>query len=243
MKGFLVALQFLTRIPVKIEGSIEERDLLNSLYFYPLIGLVIGILLVLANIILGPLIPLEARVVILLTLLVFLSGGLHLDGFMDTMDGICSGKNRERSLEIMRDSRVGAFGVLGLVLLLLIKLTFLQSLRGPDLNNALLVMPMVSRWVVVANMPMAPYAREGFGLGKLMVENARWKEVLVTLAFTLVVSSFLLGFKAAILILVLFVFACICSLFLKEKIGGLTGDTLGAVLETSEVFVLLILLI
>jgi len=243
MKGFLVALQFLTRIPVKIEGNIEEGDLVNSLYFYPLIGFIIGILLVLVNSLLASFLPLGARSVVLLTIMVFISGGLHLDGFMDTMDGVCSGKDREKSLDIMRDSRVGAFGVLGLVLILLLKLTFLQNLSGQALNSALLVMPLASRWAVVANMPMAPYAREGFGLGKVMVDNAGWKEVLVTLAFTLVISAYFLGFQAVYLFLLLFIFTWFWSVFLKGKIGGLTGDTLGALLEITEVLVLFILLI
>ncbi|RQD78647.1 MAG: adenosylcobinamide-GDP ribazoletransferase [Candidatus Syntrophonatronum acetioxidans] len=243
MKGFLIALQFLTRIPVKIEGSIEEGDLINSLYYYPLIGFIIGILLVLVNSLLVSYLPLGARSVVLLTIIVFVSGGLHLDGFMDTMDGICSGKDRERSLEIMRDSRVGAFGVLGLVLILLLKLTFLQNISGQALNSALLVMPVASRWTVVVNMTMASYARQDFGLGKVMIDNAGWKEVLVTMIFTLIISVYLLGFQALSLLLLLLIFTWFWSVFLKGKIGGLTGDTLGALLEMSEVLVLFILLI
>ncbi len=243
MKGFLIALQFLTRIPVNIKDSIEERDLVRSVYFYPLIGLIIGIILVVINDLLTNYIPSGTRPVILLTALVFLSGGLHLDGFMDTMDGLCSGAPREKALEIMRDSRVGAFGAVGLVVLLLLKLNLLQNFSGDSLRNLLLVMPVLSRFTVVAAMPLADYARTGFGLGQVLVNKVEWKEVLVTFIFSLAVCILILGLKSFVLIMLLFLFLWIWTGYLKSKIGGITGDTLGATIEIAEVLTLFILLV
>jgi len=243
MNSFLIAIQFLTRIPVNIKDPIEDNDLINSVYFYPLIGLIIGIILTAFNFILVDLVPFGARAAILMVILVFLSGGLHLDGFMDTVDGLGSGASREKALEIMRDSNSGAFGVIGAVLLLLLKLTFLQSFSSQSLPGILLVLPVVSRWAVVAAMPLADYARSGFGLGKVLVNSVGWKETLFTLMFTLIVSIILTGLISFILIFFVFLFLLVWTGYLNKKIGGITGDTLGATIEITELLVLFILLV
>lgn len=243
MKGFLIALQFLTRIPINIEGTIEEEDLVKSVYYYPLIGLIMGIILVLFYDLLTKLVPFGARPAIILTVLIFLSGGLHLDGFIDTMDGLCSGAPQKKALEIMRDSRMGAFGAVSLVVLLLLKLNLLQNFNSIYLRSLLLVMPVLSRFMAVAAMPLADYARSGSGLGQVLVQKVGWKEVLFTFIFTLAVSIFVLGFKSFLLIPLLFLFLWIWTAYLKNKIGGITGDTLGATIEITEVLIIFILLI
>ncbi len=242
MKGFLIALQFLTRIPVTVKGNIEEEDLLQSVYFYPVIGLIIGIIIFFIYGAVTGVLPLGVRPVIVLASLVFLSGGLHLDGFMDTMDALGSGAEKERALEIMRDSRVGAFGVLGVVVLLLVKFSFLQNISTVVLPEVLLVMPVFSRLAAVISMPLADYAREGYGLGKVLVDKVSWKEVFVTTVFSLVVGVFIMGMKVFSIFLVLVVFLWLWNRYLKKRIGGITGDTLGAVIEMAEVLILAIML-
>lgn len=242
MKGFFIALQFLTRIPVTVKGNIEEEDLLKSVYYYPLIGLIIGIILYFINGAVTGVLPTGVKPVVILASLVILSGGLHLDGFMDTMDALGSGAEKERALEIMRDSRVGAFGVLGVVVLLLVKFSFLQNISTVVLPEVLLVMPVFSRLAAVISMPLADYAREGYGLGKVLVDKVSWKEVFVTTVFSLVVGVFIMGMKVFSIFLVLVVFLWLWNRYLKKRIGGITGDTLGAVIEMAEVLILAIML-
>lgn len=242
MKGFLIALQFLTRIPVTVKGDIEEEDLLQSVYFYPLIGLIIGIILFLIYGAVTGVLPPGVRPVIVLAALVLLSGGLHLDGFMDTMDALGSGAEKGKALEIMRDSRVGAFGVLGVVVLLLIKFNFLQNISPGVLPEVLLVMPVFSRLAAVISMPLADYAREGYGLGKVLVDQVSWKEVLVTTVFSLVVGVIIMGMKVFSIFLIVVIFLWLWNHYLKKRIGGITGDTLGAVIEMAEVLILALML-
>ncbi len=243
MNSFLIALQFLTRIPVNVKDPIENNDLVNSVYFYPLIGLIMGIILAASDYVLKTFVPLDARAVIILAIFILLSGGLHLDGFMDTVDGLGSGAPREKALEIMQDSHSGAFGVIGVVLLLLLKLTFFQSFHAQFLPVVLLVTPVLSRWAVVAVMPLADYARSGFGLGKVLVNSVGKKEVLATLIFTLIVSMILVRIASFILIFFILLFLLLWTRYLNKKIGGITGDILGATIEITEVIVLFILLV
>ena len=242
MKGFFIALQFLTRIPVTVKGTIEEEDLLKSVYYYPLIGLIIGIILYFINGAVTGVLPTGVKPVVILASLVILSGGLHLDGFMDTMDALGSGAEKERALEIMRDSRVGAFGVIGVVILLLLKFSFLQHISTGIFPEVLLVMLVLSRLAAVISMPLADYAREGYGLGKVLVDGVEWKEALVTTVFSLVVGLFIIGVKVFSIFFVLIIFIWLWSSYLKKKIGGITGDTLGAAIEMAEVLILAVML-
>ncbi|UNC92489.1 adenosylcobinamide-GDP ribazoletransferase [Candidatus Contubernalis alkaliaceticus] len=243
MKAFLIAMQFLTRIPVTVKGSIEEDELLKSIYFYPLIGLIIGIILFFINQLVSGVMPSGVIPTVILASLVFLTGGLHMDGFMDTMDALGSGAEKERALEIMKDSRVGAFGVLGAIILLIVKLSFLQNLSIHVFPDVLLVMPILSRLAVVVSMPMGDYAREGYGLGKVMIDGVGWKQVLVTTAFSLLLVFPVIGFRVFSISAVLILFLFLWNGYLKRKIGGITGDTLGATIEMADVLVLTVMLL
>ncbi|MBS3921456.1 MAG: adenosylcobinamide-GDP ribazoletransferase, partial [Deltaproteobacteria bacterium] len=117
MKDFLRAISFLTILPVGKSLSFGEKELARSMAFFPLVGLVIGLLLALGYYLLSFLLPKAIVLWLTIGFLVFLTRGLHLDGFADTIDGLASGGSREKILEVMRDSRIGAFGVIGLILL------------------------------------------------------------------------------------------------------------------------------
>lgn len=243
MRGFLVALQFLTRIPVNLPGEITPGDLVNSTLYYPLTGLLLGIILVTVSHFSYAYFPPGVAAALILAALALITGGLHLDGFMDTMDGLGSGAPRERALEIMRDSHAGAFGVIGVVVLLILKLSLLQALGRDCLVEALLVMPVISRWSAVAVMPLAGYARKEYGLGKVLVEEVGWKQVGTITVFTLAVSYYFLGLKSIWLLLVTAGLLYLWAAYLGRRIGGLTGDILGATIEMAEVLVLLALLV
>ena len=164
MKRFLIALQFLTRIRVARNLEIEEEELGGSAVFFPLVGFIIG--LILATLAFGGSTLFSSLTVAVLITAGegILTGGLHLDGYMDACDGIFSGRPRERMLEIMKDSRVGSMGVIGLFILLALKITLLSELPVEVLIPSVAVMPLLGRWAMVLAIWRFPYARaEGLG--------------------------------------------------------------------------------
>ncbi|WP_141201683.1 adenosylcobinamide-GDP ribazoletransferase, partial [Paludifilum halophilum] len=163
MNALLNAIAFLTRIPVPVRPN--ERDWSRSPLFYPVVGLVIGLLLSLFDGLIAGHFPPLVRGVLILGLWVYLTGGLHLDGLMDTADGFGAYRDRERTLQIMKDSRVGAMGVLAAILLLLLKASALASLSEP-LFFPLVAATVAGRTALLLAICAFPYrSREGIGNG------------------------------------------------------------------------------
>ena len=238
MRGFLIALTFLTRLPLpapKVEVTSEEFS--RSYRYYPLVGLVIGVLLwLLAKALILYFPPLILGALLLVAELM-LTGGLHLDGFMDSMDGLLSARNPERILEIMKDSRIGAHAGMALVGLLLLKLSILASLT-PAQFSILLVMPMLSRWVFQIGVIGFPYARP-LGLGKGIHQTAHWIPFLFGGFLVLGASFYLAGFAGLISFGVCVITVTLLASRISSLLGGLTGDLYGAFIELSEVVCLL----
>ncbi|MDQ7097064.1 adenosylcobinamide-GDP ribazoletransferase [Desulfosporosinus sp. PR] len=239
MRGFLIALTFLTRIPLpspKVEVTSEEFNL--SYRYYPLVGLVIGGVLWLLAKGLSPFFPPLALGALLLVAELMLTGGLHLDGFMDSMDGLLSARTPERILEIMKDSRVGAHASMALIGLLLLKFSLLASL-APSQFSILLLMPMLSRWVFQIGVIAFPYARTQ-GLGKGIHDITRWIPFLIAGALVLGVSYLLAGYAGLITWGVCVIAVTLWACKISSLLGGLTGDLYGAMIEISEVICLLV---
>ena len=241
MRGFLIALAFLTRIPLpapKVEVTSEEFS--RSYLYYPLVGLVLGLLLwLLAKASIPYFPPLVLGALILIAQLI-LTGGIHLDGFMDSMDGLLSARSPERMLEIMKDSRIGAHSCMALVGLLLLKFSLLASLT-PTQFSILLVMPMLSRWVFQIGVIGFPYARPQ-GLGKGIQETAHWIPFLFSGGLVLAASFYLAGFAGLIAFGVCVLTVTLLASRITTLLGGLTGDLYGAFIELSEVVCLLVAL-
>ncbi len=243
MKNFLRALSFLTILPVGRYALTEERNLARSMAFFPLVGLVIGLILSLGNYLFSLLFPQTLALWLTVGLLVFLTRGLHLDGFADTLDGLGTGGTKERMLEVMKDSRIGAFGVVGLILLIGGKYLALNQISGFPIYYFLILMTVMGRNSMVLVCYRSPYARPEGGLAKPFSENLRLGEMIFSLASTCVIAFILQRWKG----LLLFVAICLFSLgyrfFFIKKLGGITGDVLGAVNELSELACLLLLII
>ena len=238
MRGFLIALTFLTRLPLpapKVEVSSEEFS--KSYRYYPLVGLVIGLFLWLLAKGLTPYFPPLVLGALLLVAELVLTGGLHLDGFMDSMDGLLSARSPERILEIMKDSRIGAHACMALVGLLLLKFALLASL-SPSQFPLLLVMPMLSRWVFQIGVIGFPYARPQ-GLGQGIHETTHWIPFLLTGGVVLGISVLLTGFAGLITFGVCVITVTLWSTKISSLLGGLTGDLYGAIIELSEVVCLI----
>lgn len=238
MRGFVIALTFLTRIPFPQPKDVSSEEFIKSYRFYPLVGLVIGLLLWLLAKFLMPFYPPLVIGALLLVAELMLTGGLHLDGFMDSMDGLLSARSPEKILVIMKDSRVGAHASMALVGLLLLKFTFLANISLPMLS-LLIVMPMLSRWVFQIGMIAFPYARSE-GLGKGFHEATQWISFLISGVVICGVSYYLLGIAGPITFGVTVLVISFIASKISTLLGGLTGDLYGAFIELSEVICLLV---
>ncbi|MBI5326962.1 MAG: adenosylcobinamide-GDP ribazoletransferase [Deltaproteobacteria bacterium] len=244
MKSFLLALQLLTIIPIKIKGNTDERELGRSTAFFPLVGAVQGIILVAANLIFSRFLPTDISSALVLVVLILINGGFHLDGFADTVDGIAGGSTKEERLNIMKDSRVGAIGVVAIVLVLLLKFLAINALAANHstltTNSILFILPVIGRWSMVPMAYCSGYARPTGGLGRAFAEYTGIKEFLFATVFALFVSIILLSWNGLIYAGIIFIVVYISTLFFNKKLGGVTGDVFGFQNEMSEVIYLVL---
>ena len=242
MTGLLLAIQFLTVFPLRIR-DVNERKLANSLIYFPLVGLLIGLILAGLNIGLFALHFYEFTVaVILVVALAAITGGMHLDGLSDTFDALMSGKNKEKRLEIMRDSHAGVMGVISIVCALLLKVALIFSSRPQDRPAILILMCTLSRWSVVQAMFFFPYARSE-GKAKIFMDNINLKIFFLATIITLILAVLTWQVKGLFLLLIVGFTAWLFSKLISRKIGGITGDTLGATIEITEIIILFIVCI
>jgi adenosylcobinamide-GDP ribazoletransferase len=241
MKHFLIALQFLTIFPVSIKQKLKNRDFGKALLYFPIVGLIIGIILAVTASIFSFLPPLVTAAIILTTSII-LTGGLHLDGFADSCDGLYGNWPKERILTIMKDSNIGAMGVIGLICLLLFKFTLIVSIPTQILWKSLIVMAAFSRWVQTFACAFSTYPREN-GKAKLFVTSSKKINVIVSGIITFIAAILMLQLKIILPIVFTFILVCLFMAFVKKKIGGMTGDTIGAVSEITETGILFFILL
>lgn len=257
MKTFLIAWQFLTRLPLKRDLQASNEEFATSIKAYPLVGFCLGLLIFLLNLFFWKVLkfPLFLQAVLILILEVALTGGIHLDGLMDCADGFLNNfhKDKEEIIKIMKDSRVGANGVLVLVSFLLLKLALLLSLvRGK--TWLLILVPIFSRWLLLYLSVFYPYGGLKGSLGGMVIGQKKKKEflsgslstlvlVLVTLVGVQVISQeaiLEIGIYASSFGLSSFLLGRFLAERVQRKFAGITGDLLGAALEISQVFMLLL---
>ncbi|MDQ0116665.1 adenosylcobinamide-GDP ribazoletransferase [Paenibacillus harenae] len=251
-QALVAAFQFLTRLPIPITVPFESPVLTRSVLYFPIAGAFIGAVVAAAGWLLQLFLPPWPAAVLLLALWTALSGGLHMDGWMDTADGVLSHRSRERMLEIMKDSRVGAMGVLAAVLLLLFKASLLAELLADERPG--LVLPLIAAapiwgraWMAIA-IAGWPNARQGEGIGALFVGVRKSSAVLSLVIGGLITCLCILSCRQSFETSILMMLACLLStlvvggalaIWLTKKLGGLTGDTYGAMNEAVEAVILL----
>ncbi len=241
IRRFVLALQFLTVVTLWPRLRAGERDLAGSMAFYPLVGLGLGLALAWAHRLMGFWSPVLADGVTV-ALGVVLTRGLHLEGLADTADGLGSGVTTERALEIMKDSRAGAFAVMAVALDLLLRWAALMALPGFLKFQGLLLMPVLSRWAMVGASYRCPYARPGQGgLARAFVDGLGLGELIPAALTALVASALILGAKGGILFAGATLFALAVRWAYVRRLGGITGDLIGALGEMIEVGLLLVL--
>jgi adenosylcobinamide-GDP ribazoletransferase len=209
--------------------------------WYPVIGLLLGALLVLGDLFFSILVARPVADLLLIVLLVTVTGALHQDGLADTLDGLAGGHTPVDRLAIMRDPRIGAVGATGLMLALGLRYGGLMALPQPARLPVLLCLPVVGRWAMVIGAWGAPYARAEGGLAAPFLQELSRREVLCASAVVAAALSWGLGAVGALV-------ACGVAALAARAItaaacrlcGGVTGDTLGATNEVAEICFLLV---
>ena len=238
MKGLLIAMQFLTIIPIRLT-NIDDKKISDSMVYFPIVGLLLGMVLVGMNHLLFILsFPQISIDIILVISLIILTGGMHLDGLSDTFDALFSRKNKDEMLKIMRDSHVGVLGALGIISAILLKIAFLYSIDISLKPPALILMCVLSRWSQVFSMFLFPYARQE-GKAKIFIEGINSKIIIFTTSLVLIVTIGAWNTKGILVFLIAGLCAYLIGKSVSRKIGGITGDTLGATGELIEVTVLI----
>jgi len=240
---FPLALTFLTVFPWRWSGEASPGDLGRSLFWYPFVGALLGLIYCGAGILLIRFFLPTASAAILLVLTVLLTRGLHLDGLADTMDGLGGGRTPEERLTIMKDSRLGAFGGVALVLVLLVKFAFLQEVLSLAQVKSLILFPLISRWGLVLLAGLAPYARPGGGLGQAITEGATRPLIAGATAATVILCFLAGGFPGLIISGLAGLVIWGLSWYFRRTLGGITGDVYGAVCEILETLVLGIIVV
>lgn len=238
IKSFLLAVQFLTRLPVPLSAPPSEKAMGYSLLFYPVVGLIMGSLLIASGWLLRDSPPLVAAA-LLLTSWVLLSGGLHLDGLADSADAWVGGMgDKEKTLTIMKDPNCGPAGVMAILLILLLKFVTLHSLFIAQEWIALLSAPLLTRTLIPLLFLTTPYVRP-HGLGTPLATHQPRKLSIVIISATPLLLLLFTGLAYLWLILTAVLLFVVVRMMLLQRIHGTTGDTAGALIEITETAVLL----
>ncbi len=247
LKNLITAVQFLTIFTVHREYQDEERSLARSIIFFPVVGFLIGFLLVNADkLMLFAALPQTVANLLLVALSVLITRALHVDGLADTLDGLMGGRDQAGRLAIMRDSRLGTAGALGVFFTLAIKYVALNNLFDSEKAAALLTAPTLARWAQTLMVFNAEYGR-GDGMGKAFVGHLRASGLVAASAIAIGLSAFVvfrMDARSLALIVSLLIGVLAVTFagrwYLVRQLGGVTGDAIGAVSEANEIVVLLL---
>ncbi|TCS79930.1 adenosylcobinamide-GDP ribazoletransferase [Tepidibacillus fermentans] len=229
--SFWMAIQYFSRIPVPYAIHYDQERMKRSILFLPAVGWIIGFFLFLFYQMTADLFPRNFHSILLVSFLLWITGGLHADGWMDVFDGIGSSRDKEKMLAIMKDSRVGAMGVIGFVILFALKTSSLNSINSNFFMEVLLVSPLLARFGVVLAVFLFPYARKE-GLGRMLKEALTLKNFLFTLLWIL--PLFWLTSYGIYMFLLITGFVFLFGVYFTKKLGGLTGDVYGWLIEGGE---------
>lgn len=238
MKAFLAALMFLTRIPLP-QINISKTDWHKSAIYFPLVGLVIGGVLYLASWVLESIFPVSITAFLVVLVWIWITGGLHIDGWMDLADGFGSNKSREQVLEIMKDSRVGAMGVIAAICLIGGKWIAVYELLQQDQAMILLLSPIMARFLLISAIRLFPYRQQG-GIGEGLRKYISFTNIFLNLLIILFIAYYVIGMNGIAILAGTAIFSGLLAINIYKKLGMLTGDCYGALVEWSEAVVLFV---
>lgn len=239
MKSLILAIQFLTRVPININIETKENSFADSVLWFPAVGMIVGtfnaLIYLLSAKVLDGMLPIVCAVLAN----VCITGALHVDGLADTCDGIFSARKKERMLEIMKDSRIGSNGTLAVVFDILIRVAILLSISSDKVIWLIFAAPIASRALMPLLMKLSVYARAEGGMGGLFLGKQSWSRTLAAFVVGMFIvwlslnSAGLASFAVAMLTIILY------RSYIYSKIQGMTGDTIGAANEIAEIVFLL----
>lgn len=238
---FIILIQFMTRIPIPLKISYSEKKLGKSIKFFPLVGLIIGLILYFANFLiivyLKNIFYNKTIIAIFLIILeILIVGIIHIDGLADTFDGLFSYAKKEKMLEIMKDSRIGTNGAVVLILYFITKTVLISEIITTN-PKYLIIFPIIARLSTPVNAGFSNYARKSGMSNAIISENGIF-EAIFSLALSIILVFYIIDIKGIITIFIAFIFIIIFMLNVRKKIDGITGDTMGACLELTSILVL-----
>jgi len=238
IKAFILSFQFMTRIPINIQIDVDRNDFHKMVKYFPFVGGLIGAVACFIFYAVKNIFPREIAATMAIASSYILTGAMHIDGFADTFDGLFSNRSRGRMLEIMRDSRLGTNGVLALFFLTILKILFLTSIKDNLIYSTLILMPVFGRFSIILAAYTSKSARGGEGLGGLIIGKISIMELILGLLFTSIFGISFAHFAVFLkLLAVSSVVTYIITKYISMRICGMTGDTLGAANEFTELVI------
>jgi len=239
MRLYLIALQFLTIIPIPGDTRCAQDDLGRATALFPLVGVTIGGMLLLDYTLLSNFFGISLVAALVVTSLAVITGALHLDGLADVCDAVAARGDREHFLAVMKDSNTGAVGAVSVALALLLKWQALASVPAVLAIPAILLFPVISRGAQLCVIAGAPHARNN-GLGNLFVSSMGKKEISIGVVFCIILIALIEPLRGTIALVTSIFMAYCVRLYFKKRLGGITGDIIGFVNELSEILTLII---
>jgi adenosylcobinamide-GDP ribazoletransferase len=242
IKDFLLMLQFLTRVPINLSLPCEKENFKRGTMFFPVVGLVIGFFQWIVFFLLIRIFPSNTVAIFVLLVGILITGGLHIDGLGDTCDGFFAFKGKERIIEIMKDSRIGTYSCIAIIIDLLLKYTSTTNLIVSGYSLGIIAAPVIAKTAFIFLFYIGKQAK-AIGTGNLFIGNVGKKELLIATTLGCIITAILIGtVKALIITLICFILTYVFNKFCESKIDGLTGDTLGANNEIIEIVTLMLVL-
>lgn len=238
--GFFLALRFLSILPIPGKAQASDKQLGRSTAWYPLVGVLLGALLFGSASLFARLWSVLPAAFLCLIVWTLFTRGLHLDGLADSFDGMGGGADRERRLEIMKDSRIGVFGVAAVVIVLIGKFALLTELIGVYRIRELILVPALGRWSMLLLIFSFP-AATGSGLGYRVKQHCRLPQFLFGTIIAALCAWLILGLWGLALLAAVGLIGAALGLIFWARLGGCTGDSYGAVCEIAEVVSLIAL--
>lgn len=248
MKRLIGIIQFMTRIPIPIDTGFDENFHKSTIYF-PIVGLILGVCYYIVALIGLKIFDPYITAVLVLASEVLLTGGLHLDGLGDSFDGLYSYRDKEKILEIMKDSRLGTNGLLAIILVFLLKIGFLNSILSQEILWPIVTMPVVARSMQVLACYKTKTPRER-GMGNIFIGKVSMTYLVGTILLMLGISGgsiflasdvdYLIYLKEVICLIIMAIWVRLFIDSVYKKIDGITGDILGCICELSELIYLIL---
>ena len=240
VKNFILMLQFMTRLPINMSLPAENENFKKGTMFMPIVGLIIGIIQWVIFYLLIKILPIGMVAVLVVLSGILVTGALHLDGLGDSCDGIFAFKGKDKVIEIMKDSRIGTYACIAIIFDTLIKIFSFAAISNIKASLIIIATPIIGRMALVFLFYIGKCAKST-GTGNLFIGNVGKKEVIISLLVSITLVLLLIGItKGIILIVVALIFTMGFNKYCNNKIGGLTGDTLGANNELVEILILIV---